>query len=114
MGNGEMKELFRDFDALAVRERVEAFVDLMDKWNALNREGPFRTSRIIYATVEHGIVEAAEALGEELHEYRSESGRFLYYFCHKGYEFNCSSEKRLGKYAGKTIQPLHENEEDKN
>ena len=28
MGNEEMKEVFRDFDVLAVRERVDAFVAL--------------------------------------------------------------------------------------
>ncbi len=100
MGNEEMRELFKDFDALAAKERVDAFVELAERWSILAQEGPIRLSRIGYLTIEHGIAEAAEAVGEELHEYKAEPGRYLYCFYYKGYEFNCYSKERLGKYAG--------------
>lgn len=102
MGDLKMEELSRDFKAMAIKERVDAVVDLAERWNALARQGfPFRISTLSYFSVEEGIAEAAEALGVELHEFKLQSGRFLYYFYYEGYEFDHSSEERLGRYAGR-------------
>ncbi len=100
MGNEEMKEIFRDFDALAVRERMDAFVALADKWKALERQGgPVKVSSAspAHLTIEDRIVETAEALGVELHEHKpvSGSGPFLYWFHYKGYKFYHLSGERL-------------------
>lgn len=101
MGNGEMKELFRHFDALAIKERVDALAGLAERWNALAQGETVRFSALNHFVVEGGIQEAAEAVGAELNEYKMESGGFLYYFRYKGCDFSYSSEKRLGKYEGK-------------
>lgn len=97
MGNEEMKEVFKDFDVLAVRERVDAFVALADKWKALEQQGgPVKVTAAFYFTIGDEIGETAEALGVELHEHKLQSGGFLYYFYYKDYRFNHSSDERLG------------------
>ena len=84
MGDEEMKEIFRNFDTPAVREWVDAFVALADKWKALERQGgPVKVTATVCLNIEDRIAETAEALGVELHEHKLESGRFLYCFYYK-------------------------------
>lgn len=104
MENEEIKAVFSDFDALAIKERVDAFVSLMEKCDALEQSGgPVRISMTRCLNIESGIQEAAEVLGVELHEHKMESGRFLYRFRYKGYEFHHLSEERLEKHTGETV-----------
>ena len=71
MGNEEMKEVFRDFDVLAVRERVDAFVALADKWKALEQQGgPVKVTAAFYFTIGDEIGETAEALGSIIRRMR--------------------------------------------
>lgn len=86
MGNDEMKEVFRDFDALAIKEKIDAAISLAEQYNANASSGTVRLVPVDRIRLADQTDVVAEALGVELQEVKCTSGNTLYYFNYKGWE----------------------------
>lgn len=81
-----MKEIFRDFDALAIKEKLDAAITLAGQYNANAALGTVKFVPIGRIQLESGIESAAGAVGAELKQFEAPSGCILYYFEYKGWE----------------------------
>lgn len=88
MGNDEMKEIFRDFDALAIKERLDTAVSLAEQYNANAASGAVRIIPVDRIRIDDRIELAANAVGAELKQFKAPSGGILYYFEYKGWEIS--------------------------
>lgn len=87
MGNDEMKEIFRDFDGLAIKEKLDTAVSLAEQYNANAASGAVKFAQIGRITVKDNIESAAAASGAELQRYKGASGDVRHSFLYKGWEF---------------------------
>lgn len=88
MGNDEMKEIFRDFDALAIKEKLDAAISLAGQYNANAASGTVKFVPVDRIRIESDIELAASAVGAELKQFEAPSGGILYYFEYKGWEIS--------------------------
>ncbi len=88
MGNDEMKEIFRDFDALAIKERLDTAVSLAEQYNANAASGAVRIIPVDRIRIDDRIELAANAVGAELQQFKAPSGGILHYFEYKGWEIS--------------------------
>ena len=88
MGNGEMKEIFRDFDALAIKEKLDTAISLAEQYNANAASGAVRIIPVDRIRIDDRIELAANAVGAELQQFKAPSGGILYYFEYKGWEIS--------------------------
>ena len=89
MGNDEkMKEIFRDFDALAVKEKLDAAISLVEQYNANASSGAVRFAPVNRIRIDDRIDLAANAVGAELKQFKAPSGGILAYFEYKGWEIS--------------------------
>ena len=100
MGNGDMKEIFSDFDAAIIKEKAENAISLAERYNAnAAQTGAAKFATVNRIRLESGIETVADALDSQLQRFRAASGNYIYYFNYKGWEFSQVSEKEL------TVQP---------
>ena len=88
MGNDEMKEIFRDFDTLAIKERLDTAVSLAEQYNANASSGAVRFAPVGRIRLDSGIELAAGAVSAELKQFKAPSGGILAYFEYKGWEIS--------------------------
>lgn len=88
MGNDGMKEIFRDFDALAIKEKLDAAISLAEQYNANAASGIVKFVPVDRILIDDRIDLAASAVGAELKQFKAPSGGNLYYFEYKGWEIN--------------------------
>lgn len=86
VGNDEMKEIFRDFDALAIKEKLDAAISLAGQYNANAASGTVKFAPVNMIRIDSGIEFAASAVGAELKQFEATYGSILYYFEYKGFE----------------------------
>lgn len=88
MENDEMKEIFRDFDALAIKEKLDTAISLAGQYNANAALGAVKFAPVGRIRLDSGIELAANAVGAELKQFEATSGGILYYFEYKGFEIS--------------------------
>lgn len=86
MGIDEMKEIFRDFDALAIKERLDIAVSLAEQYNINAASGVIRLIPVDRIQIDDRIELAAKAAGAELQQFKAPSGGMLHYFEYKGWK----------------------------
>lgn len=86
MENDEMKEIFRDFDGLAIKEKLDTAISLAEQYNANAESGAVRFAPVGRIRLDSGIEFAAGAVGAEIQQFNAPSGGILYYFEYKGWE----------------------------
>lgn len=84
--NDGMKEIFRDFDALAIKGKLDAAISLAGQYNANAASGTVKFVPVDRIRIDDRIDLAASAVGAELKQFEAPSGGILYYFGYKGWE----------------------------
>lgn len=86
VGNDEMKEIFRDFDGLAIKEKLDTAISLAEQYNANAASGAVRLVPVDRIRIDDRIELAANAVGAELQQFKAPSGGMLHYFEYKRWE----------------------------